>query len=419
MTNNSIPADSPETSPAELEVKTTYRLLHNQTNDMGNKDTPSQPSKEDNWNDSRVTSTTERGSGDDDYDDYDDEPNNTDQESRPHSTSKDGEESTFQYDNRLVKWFKTFRHICGVLVESPQFQGFIITLIIINALIMGVATFEFVAEEKNIQEGFDVVDKIFLILFTVECFMQFVHRGVFLFTDRWLVFDFLIVVLSWSLESLQIIRAFRVFRALRLVTRITILRNLITALMNVLPRMSAIICLLSLVVYIFAVMFTVLFKEVSKAGLLGEGYFSSLDASLFTLLQVVTLDWVAVARPCMDIYWWAWLPFVAFVNMTSFIVYNLFIAVVCDAVKAAESENNPLKDGASSTAGSQNPLIEEEDEIEVPQRRIRQVEIRLQEISERQRYILEILQEVVDDMKEEDSQLPVKRITFPERRISC
>ena len=77
------------------------------------------------------------------------------------------------------------------------------------------------------------------------------EQGYTLFMDGWLVFDLVIVVLSWSLESLQIIRAFRIFRALRIITRIETMRNLVAALFDIMPRLGAITALLVLIFYIF------------------------------------------------------------------------------------------------------------------------------------------------------------------------
>jgi hypothetical protein len=68
---------------------------------------------------------------------------------------------------------------------------------------------------------------IFLSIFTVELGLQFIYYGWRLFFDGWLVFDLVIIVLSWALQGGQIARAFRIFRALRLITRIAVLRNLV------------------------------------------------------------------------------------------------------------------------------------------------------------------------------------------------
>jgi hypothetical protein len=84
--------------------------------------------------------------------------------------------------------------------------------------------------------------------------------------------------------------------------------------------MCAIGILLFLVSYIFAVMFTQLFKNLYAEGLTSEDYFSRMDYTFFTLFQIMTLDsWADIAREVMAVYSWAWLPFISFVIITGFI----------------------------------------------------------------------------------------------------
>jgi hypothetical protein len=52
------------------------------------------------------------------------------------------------------------------------------------------------------------------------------------------------------------------------------------------------------------------------------------------------MEWADVARECMAEIWWAWAPFVAFIMITGFIVFNLIIAVVCDAVAVIENKDD-------------------------------------------------------------------------------
>jgi hypothetical protein len=179
------------------------------------------------------------------------------------------------------------------------------------------------------------MDMMFLCVFTAELVLQLIYRLLKFFTDSWLIFDFVIVVSSWSLESLQVFRAFRIFRALRLITRIGTLRDLINAIAQVMPRMSAIAALLSLIFYIFGVLFTELFGELD----LSTNYFGTLDLSLFTCMQMMTMEWADICREVMVIIPWAWLPFLVFIMFTGFVVFNLIVAVVCDAVKLIDAEN--------------------------------------------------------------------------------
>jgi hypothetical protein len=220
----------------------------------------------------------------------------------------------------------------GSLVNNEKVQLCIIVAIMINALMMGVATFDFVEESETIDNVFTQIDQTFLIIFTVEASMQLFYLGLSLFSDGWLIFDLAIVTLSWSFESLQIVRAFRIFRAFRLITRVKPLRDLVLAIGAVLPRMYAIAALLLLVFYIFSVLFTELFSDLE----LERDYFGTLDKSLFTCMEMMTLEWGGICRTVMLTHKWAWAPLLAFIAITGFIVFNLIVAVVCDAVAVTE-----------------------------------------------------------------------------------
>ena len=115
----------------------------------------------------------------------------------------------------------------GESVNNANVQLFIVALITTNALMMGVATFDFVKNDPSVSNAFEITDQVFLIVFTVELCAQFIFHGWRLFQDGWLIFDTIIIVTSWSAGEAQIIRAFRIFRALRLITRVHVMQNLI------------------------------------------------------------------------------------------------------------------------------------------------------------------------------------------------
>lgn len=239
--------------------------------------------------------------------------------------------------HKYMVYIEKVRAISGRIVENEIFQSTILVLILVNAIMMGIGTYDFVEENEKIDNLFTTVDSVFLIIFTIELCLQFIYRGFYLFKDGWLVFDFVTVVASWSFSQFQVIRAFRVFRALRLITRIKVLKNLVVALLSVLPRVGAIISLMLLVFYIFAVMFTQLFKQYE----LSQRYFVRLDWTFLTLFQMVTLDWAEISRELMEQVPWARYPIIAFILISSFIVYNLIVAVLCDAIFVLHEMKNP------------------------------------------------------------------------------
>ena len=255
------------------------------------------------------------------------------------------------HDSKLQtgkEWLELFRVTCGRIVSSLCFQSTMIVLIILNAIMMAIGTFDFVTENPDVLSKFERIDNVFLIIFTSELIMQITYYGFSFFIDGWLVFDFVIILVSWGLSSLQIIRAFRIFRALRLITRVGELRILVAALINVMPRMFSISLLLTLIFYIYAVMCTVLFKEISRNGQLEDDYFSSLGKSYFTLLQMMTMEWSEISRDCEKAHSFAPAIFTTFVMITGFIVYNLIIAVICDAVKVSDNQYDKVGEVVAS-----------------------------------------------------------------------
>ena len=103
--------------------------------------------------------------------------------------------------------------------------------------------------------------------------------------------------------------------------------------------MAAIGLMLCLIFYIFGVMFTQLFKDLYAEGFTEYNYFSGLSWTFFTLFQMMTLDnWASICREVTKVYKWAWLPFTTFVIISGFIVVNLIIAVICDAIGALHAD---------------------------------------------------------------------------------
>jgi len=276
-----------------------------------------------------------------------------------------------QFHTPALRWYNPVRNVCGKIVNDERFQVFIVFLIILNAALMGIGTYDFVEDNPKVQHAFDTADLAFLIVFTIESGLQLLYHGYMLFYDGWLVFDLFVVLLSWSLDSVQIFRAIRVFRAFRLVARLDVLKELVNAIVQVLPRLGSIMLLFSLVLYIYSVLCTVLFGDYTY-GDANVDYFGRLDYSLFTLFQFVTLEaWGEVSREIMEIYPWAQYIFLSFLMVSSFILYSLVVAVVCDAVAVVEHPDIALKKFEEKMKKEQNET----------KRRVRKLRRHLDELS--------------------------------------
>ncbi|MDD2698958.1 MAG: ion transporter [Arcobacteraceae bacterium] len=224
------------------------------------------------------------------------------------------------------------------IVENQRFINFIIVLIIINGITMGLETSKVVMGDFG--TWIDLFDSFVITVFTIEILMKIsVYRGAF-FKDPWNLFDFTIVTISLvpTTSGFEIFRVLRVLRLFRLVTVIPQMRKIVLALASVIPGMASIAGLLTLLFYIFAIMATQLFGEAFPE------WFGTLGESFYTLFQVMTLEsWsMGIARPVMEQFPMAWLFFVPFIFIVTFIMINLIIAVVVDAMNELKDDNNEV-----------------------------------------------------------------------------
>ena len=213
-------------------------------------------------------------------------------------------------------------------VESSQFQNFIIALIVINGITMGLETSKSFTYEYG--SFIDLFDIFVISIFTIEIILRiYVHRLSF-FKDPWSIFDFLIVAVSLvpANAGFEILRILRVLRLLRLITVVPQMRKIVSALISVIPGMASIAALMSLLFYIFAIMSTQLYGEKFPE------WFGTLGASFYTLFQVMTLEsWsMGIVRPIMEVYPLAWTFFIPFIFIATFVMINLIVAIVVDAM---------------------------------------------------------------------------------------
>jgi voltage-gated sodium channel len=226
------------------------------------------------------------------------------------------------------------------LVEHPRFDQAIILVIAANAITLGLETSP--ALSAHLGDVFRAIDRAALAIFVAELLLRFfVYRGRF-FLDAWRVFDFVVVAIALTpaTGAFTVVRTLRALRVLRLVSMVPSMRRVVSALLAALPGMASIIGLMSLVLYVSGVMATKLF------GGIAPDLFGTFGASLFTLFQVMTVEgWPDIARTVMSQSPYAWVFFVSYLLVATFMVLNLFIAVVVNAMQSQVAQD-PTADDA-------------------------------------------------------------------------
>lgn len=214
-------------------------------------------------------------------------------------------------------------------VASDGFRNVITALILINAAILGLTTYDLPA---RVETWLHYADMAIIGVFVVEIALKLVVQRQKFFRSPWNWFDFTVVALSLIPDAgaFTVLRALRVLRLFRLFSTVPEMRSVVEALARAIPGMGAIMLVLAVIFYVGAVMASKLFSGTHPQ------FFADLGASAFTLFQVMTLEsWsMGVARPVISEHPFAWIFFVGFIVLTSFAVLNLFIAVIVDSMQS-------------------------------------------------------------------------------------
>ena len=232
------------------------------------------------------------------------------------------------------------------IVENKFFINFIMIVIIFNGISMGLETSkEYAIEYTNV---FSIINFLVITIFTVEVLMKlFVYKTKF-FKNAWNVFDFFIVLISIipTTGGLDVLRVLRILRVLRLVSMIPQMRKIVMALVGIIPGMAVIAGLSAILFYVFAVMGTDLYSETFPQ------WFGSISETIFTLFQIMTLEgWAMnIVRPIMEIHPYAWTYFIPFILIATFIMINLIIAIVVEAMQEITKDDAKIEDVKAGTA---------------------------------------------------------------------
>lgn len=219
-------------------------------------------------------------------------------------------------------------------VERASVRNAILGVIIFNAITLGLGTSKWVDERFG--GLLDVIDNIVLTIFVIELALKFFAYRLSFFKNAWNVFDFFVVGVGLlpQTDSLSALRGLRVIRAMRLLSVVPQMRAVVQALLDALPGMGAVIIMISIVFYVFAVMATIMYGKVF------DEWFGTLGRSLYSLFQIMTLEsWsMGIVRPVMEEFPSAWAFFVPFIVITAFSVLNLFIGLLVNTMQAAVEE---------------------------------------------------------------------------------
>jgi voltage-gated sodium channel len=201
---------------------------------------------------------------------------------------------------------------------------FIITLVLINAIIIFLSGFKF---SNQVILILNVFDNLITTIFIIELITKWFYYGKRKYFDsNWRIFDFILVVISIpslvaflfdynisNLSFLLILRTLRVFKSFRFIRFIPGINHIIQGLRRALK--SSILILLAFTVYIFIIgtLSFFLFGQVSSE------HFGNPLRSLFSIFKIFTIEgWYEIPDQISE----------NLSNIKTFFTYLYFIFVV-------------------------------------------------------------------------------------------
>lgn len=277
------------------------------------------------------------------------------------------------------------RRLCISIVDWKPFDWLILFTIILNCVVLGFYTPYPNGDSNQTNSLLELIEYIFLVIFTIECVMKIIaygfvgHQGAYL-RSAWNILDFCIVVIGIFSTLLSLFqkegnfdvkafRAFRVLRPLRLVSGVPSLQIVLNSIVKAMLPLLHIALLVIFVIVIYAIIGLELFsgkmhqtcyniitgeimEEAHPCGLNGfkceasqnmecrSGWdgpnfgitnFDNFGLAMLTVFQCVTNEgWTTVMYNINDAIGnsWPWMYFISLVILGSFFVMNLVLGVL-------------------------------------------------------------------------------------------
>jgi voltage-gated sodium channel len=232
--------------------------------------------------------------------------------------------------------------------NSKVFQGIVIAVIILSALLIGAKTHNLSANAVAVLLLLDVAVTIFFAVEISIRYLAYPNKKQF-FKNGWNIFDTVIVIgslIPTGGNGVLLARLLRVFRVLRLVSMVPELRLLINALLKAIPRMGYIALLMFVIFYIYAAIGSMLFHSIN------EVLWGDVSISMLTLFRVATFeDWTDVMYETMAVHPISWIYYLTFIFLTAFIFLNMMVGTVLEVMGQEHEQFRAEQHGETGDGG--------------------------------------------------------------------
>jgi voltage-gated sodium channel len=226
------------------------------------------------------------------------------------------------------------RNAAARVVDSNAFTIVVVATIVVNAVVLGLQTYDGVVEEWG--SLLDAVNAICLGIFIVELGIRIASywpRPWTFFRSGWNLFDFVVVAAAFVpgiRQNSTLLRLARLLRVVRLVRVLPDLRVLLLGVWRSVPPLASIGAVTAMIIFVYGMVGWILFADE-----LPEQW-GNIGRAMLTLFVMLTLeDFPVYMEQAMEIHSWAWIYFVSFILVAAFIVLNVLIGIVLNSMEEA------------------------------------------------------------------------------------
>ncbi|KMO94940.1 ion transporter [Streptomyces roseus] len=238
---------------------------------------------------------------------------------------------------------------CRDVSEAPVFALCVMSVILLNAVLLGVETYSGLSVEYGIL--LHSAERFCVVAFTLEMLIRLgahTDRPKAFFRDPWNVFDLLVVssaFVPFLRENTTLLRLLRLARVLRTAKFMPQLRVLLVAVGRSLPGTVSFLFVGALILYVYAMIGWICFAGHDPA------HYGSLGRAGLTLFLLMTLEGLGDAvhaglavSPFSIVY------YASYVLLASFVLVNVLIGVVLNALEEAREMEEDAKRAEEAAA---------------------------------------------------------------------
>jgi voltage-gated sodium channel len=242
------------------------------------------------------------------------------------------------------------------IVDSTPFTVVVVATIAVNAVVLGLQTYDGVVEEWG--SWLDAINAACVGVFIVELATRMASywpRPWEFFRNGWNVFDFVVVGATFVpgvAENSTMLRLVRLLRVVRIVRVLPDLRVLLLGVWRSVPPLASIGAVTAMILFVYGMVGWVLFADE-----LPEQW-GNIGRAMLTLFVMLTLeDFPVYMDQAMEIHPWAWIYFVSFILVAAFIVLNVLIGIVLNSMEEArELERRQALRARYRARGVESPI---------------------------------------------------------------